>query len=76
MRKHVLVARNGKQITLSTDDTFTLAIGDMEKDPNWQESTPSQLRAMFGWEPLHKLYKSANCGEDEKVKLRRALEIN
>ena len=76
MRKHRLTAKSGKRVTLSTDDTFTLALGDMEKDADWQESTPSQLVAIFGWEPLHKLYKSPKCGEDEKAKLRRALQIN
>lgn len=77
MRKHTLaIYETGKEIILSTDDTFTLAIGDMENDPDWLESTPSQLMQLFHFPELHRLYESGNCDEAEKSKLRRALQIN
>lgn len=76
MKKHILTTKKGRQVTVSTDDTFTMVIGDMEKDADWYESTPGELVKLFGWGPLYSLLESGKCDQSEEVKIRKALRIN
>lgn len=67
--KHSLKSRSGQVVTLTTDDTFTLAIGRERI-----ESTPQSLAQIFSKRSLQRL-RARTHDQSEQTKLDRAIAI-
>lgn len=67
MKNSTATAKTGKKIRLTTDDTFTLAIGKERI-----ESTPQSLSKIFSVRTLQSL-KSRTKDQSEQAKLEKAI---
>ena len=67
--KNNVTTNNGKRITLTTDDTLTLAF------PRMEESTPATLRARVCETSLRRILKTTTDG-NEITKLDKAIALN
>jgi len=70
MKNSTATTKTGKKIRLTTDDTFTLAIG---KDRI--ESTPQSLSEIFSVRTLQSL-KSRTKDQGERAKLEKAIILS
>lgn len=69
MTLHRLTSRSGQTILLTTDDTFTLAIGRERT-----ESTPQSLAQTFSKRSLQTLRARTN-DQSERTKLDQAIAV-
>ena len=69
MKKTIASAKTGQKVTLTTDDTFTLAIGRERT-----ESTPPQLAQIFTKRTLQSMC-ARSSNQAEQAKLDRAIAL-
>ena len=69
MKKTIASAKTGQKVTLTTDDTFTLAIGRERT-----ESTSQELAQLFSKRTLQSL-RSRTSDQAEQAKLDRAIAL-
>ena len=69
MKKHTLTAKSGARVALTTDDTFTLAIGRERI-----ESTPASLAELFSRRAL-KILRGKTGDQSERAKLEKAIAL-